>query len=156
MWHRIQDTLWEQGDAGRSFVTQVQFDSEKAVSEVREQLSEHRKNVDDKLSTETNTLKDTLSSETESLRQHLQPVVMFGIFLLAVTILGVSLTVILSVRDIPSVDVPTFVADWGWILLLISLTAATLATAAMGFAMVVWTVKRYSKDDRHAKKSVAD
>ena len=132
MWLRILSTLSDQRDASWSYVTRVQFDSDEALSEMRGQFSEHWKSVADKL-----------SSETESLRQHLQPVVMFGILLVAVTILGVSLTVILGVRDIPSVDVPTFVPDWGWILLLCSLTVATLATAAMGAAMVVWTVKRH-------------
>ena len=156
MWLRIQDTLWEQSDASWSYVTQVQFDSNEALSDMRGQLSEHRKSVDDKLSTESDSLKDALSSETESLRQHLQPLVMFGIFLVAVTILGVSLTVILSVRDIPSVDVPGFVTDWGWILLLISLSVATVATALMGAAMVVWTVKRYWNGERSLKANETD
>ena len=121
----------------------MQFDSDKSLSDMRGQLSEHRKSLDDKLTSEGKSLRGTLSSETENLRQHLQPVVMFGIFLVAVTILGVSLTVILSLRDIPTVDVPSWVTDWGWLLLLVTLSVATMATAIMGAAMVVRTVRRH-------------
>ena len=133
-WPRIKRTLRHLDDASWSYVTRVQ----------------------DNVDNQGRVLRSELSSETQNLREHLQPVVMFGIFLISVTILGVSLTVILSVRDIPSVDVPTFVTDWGWILLMITLSVATVATALMGAAMVVWTVKRYWKDDRLAKKSEAD
>lgn len=136
MWLRIQDTLWEQSDASWSFVTQVQFDSERAVSEVREQLSEHRKSLDDKLSTETGSLKDTLTAETENLRHHLQPVVMFGIFLIAVTILGVVLAIVLNVSRTESVDVPRWVITTGWIILLLTLSFACGTTALMGRVMI--------------------
>jgi hypothetical protein len=57
---------------------------------------------------------------------------MFGIFLVAVTILGVAIAVIVSVRDTPEASVPSWVTDWGWILLMFTLTMATAATAAIG------------------------
>lgn len=125
-WPRIKRTLKGLDDASWSYVTRVQH------------------NVDE----QGKSLRNELSSETQNLREHLQPVVMFGIFLVAVTILGVSLTVILNVRDIPTVDVPTWVTDRGWILLLVTMSVAAIATAMMGAAMVGWTVKRFWKGTR--------
>ena len=61
---------------------------------------------------------------------------MFGIFLLSVTILGVSLTVILNVRDTPTVTIPSQVTSWGWTLLLSTISIATISTAAMGVLMI--------------------
>ena len=142
MWLRILSTLSEQRDASWSYVTQVQFDSDEALSEMRGQLLEHRNNVDDKLFTETTALKHTLSSETESLRQHLQPVVMFGIFLIAVTILGVVLAVVLNVSNAESVDVPRWVITLGWIILLLTLSFACITTAFMGKVMIARLWKR--------------
>lgn len=64
---------------------------------------------------------------------------MFGIFLIAVTILAVALTVIVSGSDIPEAYVPTWVRDWGWKVLLVTLSAAAVATSLMG-AVVVGSV----------------
>jgi len=75
-----------------------------------------------------------LAAEVEDVRNSLQPVVMFGVFLVAVTILGVAIALILNVRDIPNIGVPGWVTNWGWILLLVTLSLATLATAFVGFA----------------------
>ena len=114
MWYRIQETLIDQQEPSWSYVTRVQ-------SEFSEQATQ---------------LDKRLESETKNIRDYLQPVVMFGIFLLAVTILGVSLSVILSVRDTPSIIVPSWVTSWGWALLLVVLSIATVSTAAMGVLMV--------------------
>lgn len=72
------------------------------------------------------------ASAIGSIRDYLQPLVMFGIFLVSVTILGVAISLILSVRDTPEVSVPSWVTNWGWILLMFTLTMATAATAAIG------------------------
>ena len=114
MWSRIQETLIDQQEPSWSYVTRV-----------RSEFSEQATRLDERL-----------ESETKNIRDYLQPVVMFGIFLLAVTILGVSLSVILSVRDTPSVMVPSWVTSWGWGLLLAVLSIATVSTAAMGVLMV--------------------
>ena len=125
-WPRIKGTLKDLDDASWSYVTRVQSNVDKQGKSLRSELS----------------------SETRNLREHLQPVVMFGIFLVAVTILGVSLTVILGVKDIPTVNVPIFVTAWGWILLLGTLSFAAIVTALMGAAMIVGTVMRYWNRDQ--------
>ena len=113
MWHRIQENLAGQQEPSWSYVTRVQ-------SELSEKAAE---------------LDRRLEAETKNIRDYLQPVVMFGIFLVSVTILGVSLTVILSVRDIPTATIPRWVTSWGWVLLLSTLSIATVSTAAMGILM---------------------
>ena len=131
MWHRIQEILAGQREPSWSYVTRVQSNSDKAVSEVQRQLADQEKNLQDKL-----------SSETESLRQNLQPLVMFGIFLVAVTILGVAISLIISVRETPAVSVPSWVTDWGWVILLVTVSVATITTGFMGGMMVYRLWKR--------------
>ena len=88
MWHRLQEILAGQNNISWSFVTRVQHNVEDTKQQVR--------------------------SAREEIRDYLQPLVIFGIFLVAVTILGVALSVILSVRDTPEVHVPGWVTNWGW------------------------------------------
>lgn len=115
MWHRIQENLAGQREPSWSYVTRVQ-------SELSEQAS---------------ALDKRLKSETKNIRDHLQPVVMFGIFLVAVTILGVAISIILNVRDISGVEVPKWVTVLGWVTLVVTLSIATLTTAAIG-PLMVW------------------
>jgi deoxycytidine triphosphate deaminase len=127
MWLRIQELLVDQDDASWSNVTQVRVN----VEGIQEELKSQEVRSGQKL-----------ESAREELRSYLQPLVMFGIFLVAVTILGVALSVILSVRDAPSVQAPDWVTSLGWGLLLVTLSAATLATAAMGVLMICRLWKR--------------
>lgn len=92
--------------------------------------------AEDNLSTQAKALSSQLSSETEKLQQHLQPLVMFGIFLVAVTILSVALSVIISLRDTPEVIVPSWVTDWGWVIILTTLGISTITTGIMGAVMI--------------------
>ena len=115
VWHRIQENLAGQQKPSWSYVTRVQSE-----------LSEQSKRLDERL---------------ESIRDYLQPVVMFGIFLLSVTILGVVLTVLLSVRESPTVAIPSWVTSWVWSLLLSTLSIATVSTAVMGVLMI-WRLWR--------------
>ena len=110
MWHRIQNTLANQPNKSWSNVTQVQ------------------ENIAD--------VEKRLETGIKSIKDYLQPLVMFGIFLVAVTILGVALTVIVSGSDIPEVYVPTWVRNWGWKVLLGTLSAAAVATGLMGLVTV--------------------
>ena len=78
-----------------------------------------------------------LHSDIRGIRDYLQPLVMFGIFLIAVTILGVALTVIVTGSDTPDIYVPTWVRDWGWKVLLGTLSFAAIATGLIGCITVV-------------------
>ena len=110
MWHRLQDILANQDHASWSNVTKVQF------------------NVDN--------LNTRFESATKEIRDYLQPLVMFGIFLIAVTILGVALTVIVTGSDTPETYVPTWVRDWGWKVLLGTLSFAASVTGVIGLMIV--------------------
>ena len=68
--------------------------------------------VEDNQKDQANRLEEKLKSETENLREHLQPLIMFGIFLVAVTILGAALSIILSLRNTPEASVPSWVTGW--------------------------------------------
>ena len=120
MWYRLQEVLGDQDNASWSNVTQVQV------------------NVDD--------VEKRLESDIRGIRDYLQPLIMFGIFLVAVTILGVALSVIVSGRDTPEVYIPSWVTDWGWKVLLGTLSFAAIATGAMGVAIVISVASRLWRD----------
>ena len=126
MWLRIQDTLANQNNSSWSNVTQVQSDFEDVEKRVEDNV--------------------------RGIRDYLQSLVMFGIFLVAVTILGVAMSVILSVKDTPTVEVPDWVTGWGWILLLSTISVATVSTGAMGIVMVVSMASRLSLSKRQRRR----
>ena len=126
VWHRIQANLAGHQNPSWSYVTRVQS----------ELLDQSRKLAD-----QSKELDERLNSEIKSIRDSLQPVVMFGIFLVAVTILGVVLAVLLSVRETPTVSIPGWMTNWGWSLLLVTVCIATVATAAMG-GLMCWHLLR--------------
>ena len=74
-----------------------------------------------------------LSAQTENIRENLQPVVMFGVFLVAVTILGVVIATLLQLPDPPEVKAASWLSEWEQILLLGVLTLGALGTAWIGF-----------------------
>ena len=110
MWHRLQDILANQDHASWSNVTKVQVD--------------------------VDSLNTRFESATKEVRDYLQPLVMFGIFLIAVTILGVALTVVVTGSDTPEIYVPTWVRDWGWKVLLGTLSFAATVTGVIGLLIV--------------------
>lgn len=121
-WERLKRDLANQNEASWTYVTRVESD----------------------LRGQGQALEARLSFDIENIRQGLQPVVMFGVFLVAVTILGVAITLILGVRGTPNIEVPAWVTDWGWILLLATLSLATLATAFVGVAAgwrILWPLR---------------
>jgi deoxycytidine triphosphate deaminase len=86
-----------------------------------------------------------LKVEVEQVRRGLEPLVMFGIFLVAATLLGVVIAMLLSFRDTPTASVPAWVTTWGWAVLMIFISIAALVTASIGGATVyhlVWRSKR--------------
>ena len=126
MWHRLQDVLGDQNNISWSSVTRVQDNVERTQQDLAAQ--------------EAKLLEEVKSAKAE-IRDYLQPLVMFGIFLVAVTILGVALSVIVAMRNTPEVQVPNWVTDWGWGLLLGTLSIASAATALMG-ALATWRLFR--------------
>ena len=74
-----------------------------------------------------------LETEIGRIRDYLQPIILFGVFLVAVTVLSVSISLILNLRETPAVKVPSWVTGWGWGIVIVTLGVATLATAAIGF-----------------------
>ena len=88
-------------------------------------------------------VKYDFDKEVESVRQHLQPVVLFGIFLVAVTILGVALASIVNVSGAYTNYVPRWAITLGWVMFLFTLCVACAATAAMGVVMTcrLWRKK---------------
>ena len=106
-WTRLQRSPADQGQASWTHLTQIESDFERQAK----------------------TLRQELETDVANIRQSLQPVIMFGVFLVAVTILGVAITLILTVRDTPSTEVPSWVTSWGWMLLLSTLSLAGAGTA---------------------------
>lgn len=82
-------------------------------------------------------VREMLYKEVDVVKRGYEPVVMFGVFLVAVSILGVVLTALLTAdKASAGPTVPIWVSDWGWKLLVVALAAGTIATAAMGIATV--------------------
>ena len=110
MWLRLHETLAQRTFSVDSNITQVNTD-----------LMEVSKG---------------LRSDIRGVRDYLQPLVMFGIFLIAVTILGVALMVIVTGSDMPEKDVPMWVRSWGWKVLLWTISFAAVATGLVGVVTV--------------------
>ena len=110
MWFRVQETLAQRTFSSDSNITQV--------------------------NTDLMALSKQLRSDIRGIRGYLQPLVMFGIFLIAVTILGVALMVIVTGSDMPEKDVPMWVRSWGWKVLLGTISFAALATGLVGVVTV--------------------
>ena len=90
----------------------------------------------------TTSVKEDLRAQVEQVEKVFQPVVMFGVFLVATTLLGVSLAILLSIRTDNIGDIPSWVTDWVWGILLTVLSLSALAVAAIGFATAVRLVRR--------------
>ena len=80
-------------------------------------------------------IRNDLDMRLREIRDNQQAVVMFGVFLVAITILTVMVGVILNVKDTPS-----WVAHGGWIALIVFCGVATLAIAGFltFFGVVLW------------------
>ena len=112
MWLRLQETLAQQT-----------FSSDSNISQVNADLMR-------------------LRSDVSGIRDYLQPLVMFGIFLIAITILGVALAVIVTGSDTPETYVPDWVRDWGWKVLLGTLSFGSVITGLVGLATVSFIALR--------------
>ena len=89
--------------------------------------------VQTNLNQRANEIEGQLSKDVEGIRNNQQSVVMFGVFLVAVSILGVILNLLFSAEKAPD-----WVDTWGWILLFALFSIAALAVT--GFVVVAGVV----------------
>ena len=77
-------------------------------------------------------VKSDLSKETQNVRENQQPVVLFGVFLVAATILSVAISLAVNFNGMASAKVPSWFDDGGWMMLLATFIVGTFATATIG------------------------
>ncbi len=123
MWTRILEQIANQRDAGWSYTTSVG----EGLSAAKEDLDAAKKN---------------LSAAIDQTRKTFEPVVLFGVFLVATTLLGVSLAILVSVRDNNIGNIPDWVGDWAWAILLAELGFAVLIATVAGAIAVMRLVSR--------------
>ena len=101
-WERIKRSIADQPSATKdwTYMTKVNFDAQNIEPRVTQRVT----------------------IDVESIRQGQQSVVMFGVFLVSITILGVMLGLLFSVNSAPN-----WVAEWGWIALMVLFFVAVLA-----------------------------
>ena len=95
-----------------------------------------------------------LTAQTDNIREYLQPLVLFGVFLVAVTILGVSLTIILTLGKLSPNQVPAWVTGWGWVILLVTLSLGTLGTFLVGCSLA-WRLFRPYRFNKYPLQKVS-
>jgi deoxycytidine triphosphate deaminase len=74
-----------------------------------------------------------LSAQTQNLKEFLQPLVMFGVFLVSATILGVTVAILLQTPDLTEVGGATWLTDDERRVLFWGLLVGTAGTAWVGF-----------------------
>ena len=80
-----------------------------------------------------------VDEHAKAIEDRWQPLVLFGVVLVAVTILGVMLAVVISVD---AGAAPLWVSDWGWAVLVVTFSAGGLATAAIAGAEAWRRIRR--------------
>lgn len=120
MWKRVLELVQAQEHADWSYATRIEVD----------------------LKSEAANIQSDLKSQVDSVRRGPESVVMFGVFLVAATLLGVMLSLLLTFKDTPSASVPDWVTGWGWVLMLIFIGIASLATGGIGLAIVIRFISR--------------
>ena len=119
-WEVLKNGLAGQDDASWSYATRINDESVERVEQLKGEADKREEQHQSRF-----------RDEIGRIRDYIQPVVMFGIFLVAATILSVSIATILSLRNTASAAVPPWITDWGWGLLLVTLVGAALATGAV-------------------------
>ena len=119
-WGVLKSGLSDQVDASWSYATRINDESVERGKRLEEEAIEREERHQNRFEVEISRIRD-----------YIQPVVMFGIFLVAVTILGVAIATIVSLRNVEGAAVPLWVTAWGWALLLVTLVGAVLATSAV-------------------------
>ena len=145
-WEVLKNGLANQDDASWSYATRINDESveraEHLRGEVERREEQHQRNFRD---------------EVGRIRDYIQPVVMFGIFLVAATILSVSIANIVSLRSTESAAVPPWVTGWGWGLVLTTLVGAALITGAIGVLTCMQLVSNIrNKHSQDSAQSTTD
>ncbi len=109
-WQRILESFASQEHSHWTYVTRVQSNFERRANR-----------LDQRMKTQGSSLDNRLNRGLEGARDNQQSVVMFGVFLVAITILAGVTGLILNVRDAPS-----WINNWGWGILLTLFTCAVL------------------------------
>ena len=128
-WEVLKGGLSDQVDASWSYATRINDESVERGRRLEKEVIEREKRHQNRFEVEISRIRD-----------YIQPVVMFGIFLVAATILGVSIATIVSLRNVDGAAVPTWVTDWGWALLVTTLAGAAFATGAVAVLTCVQLV----------------
>jgi deoxycytidine triphosphate deaminase len=82
----------------------------------------------------TTRVEEDLRAQVDRVEKIFQPVLMFGVFLVAATMLGVALAILLSIRTDNVGNIPHWVTNWMWALLLTTLSLSALAVTVIGAA----------------------
>ena len=120
IWEVLKRGLADQDDASWSYATRINDESVGLGRRLEEEANEREERHQSRFEVEIGRIRD-----------YIQPVVMFGIFLVAVTILGVSIATIVGLRNVEGAAVPPWMTEWGWALLLVTLVGAALGTSAV-------------------------
>ena len=80
-----------------------------------------------------------LEQTAKAVEDRFQPLFLFGVVLVAATLLGVMAAVVINTKG---ASAPSWVADWGWMLLVVTFASGGLATAALVFTLTVSEAKR--------------
>lgn len=132
-WYRIRDALDDQGPSDWTYVARVQA----TLNQRADELQNNQQDMEVNLNQRADDLQNNQQKELSGIRNNQQSVVMFGVFLVAVAILGTLIGVILNVENAPN-----WVTNWGWIILLalcgISVAALVsfVVVASIGFLKV--------------------
>ena len=128
-WDVLKGGLSDQVDASWSYATRINDDSEERARRLEQEANEREERHQNRFEVEISRIRD-----------YIQPVVMFGIFLVAVTILGVAFSTILSLREADAAVVPPWFTNTGWWLLLATLFVAVVATGLVAILTCVQLV----------------
>lgn len=119
-WELLKNGLADQVDVSWSYATRINDESLERWNLLKREADEREVQHQSRLEYEIGRIRD-----------YIQPVVMFGIFLVAATILSVAIATIVSLRSTEVAAVPPWVTGWGWGLLLATLVGAALATGSV-------------------------
>ena len=108
-----------------------------------ERLQEALANQDEVSWSYMSRVESNLERETRRSRESIEPVVLFGVFLVAVTILGVVVGIILNVSRDGTYPVPAWVTEWAWKVLFGTLCFAAIATGLIGISAAIYFARNW-------------